>query len=305
MRIALLLSILITIPAFAQDNWPELKGPYLGQEQPGKTPKIFAPGLISLEGERELNSVFSPDGQIFMFSREVDGIFKMFYTHRESDGIWQEPRLAAPSKTFPGHRDVDMMFSPGGDWLYFISDRPLPGYSLERYNIWRSRITPHGLVDPEPLSSLINGPDHELYPMLAGDGSLYFSAAREDAIGGRDSYRAAYENGEFKTPVNLGPGINSEVNEGDIFVSPNEDYIIHVASGRADSLGGADLYISFKDGKGNWTKGVNMGPGINTADIDYCPMVTPDGKFFFFTRGNDVMWVDAQIIEEFRDKLKN
>lgn len=298
-------SVLFGLPAFspsafAQDDWPELKGDYLGQEVPGTTPQVFAPGLISVEGERELNSVFSPDGRIFMFSRVVDGNFKMFFSFRRNDGTWQEPRMAPLSKTFPGHREVDMAFSPDGKWLYFISDRPLKGYSLERYNIWRSRITRDGLHDPEPLGAHINGPGHELYPMLVGDGSLYFSAVRDDSIGARDSYRAQYADGAFEPPVNLGPNINSEVDEGDIFVSPDESYIIHVSSGRTDGLGGGDLYISFKAEDGTWGPGVNMGPGINTDGIDYCPMVTPDGKYFFFTRGDDIMWVDAQILEGYR-----
>lgn len=194
MRVALLFSTflfsgfvfsgVLGLPAYAQDNWPELKGDYLGQEVPGNEPKVFAPGLISLDGERELNAVFSPDGRIFMFSRVVNGSFKMFFSFRRNDGIWQEPRMAPPSKTFPAHRDVDMAFSPGGDWLYFISDRPLPGYSLERYNIWRSRVTPDGLHDPEPLGAHINGPGNELYPMLVGDGSLYFSACGMTALAG-------------------------------------------------------------------------------------------------------------------------
>lgn len=300
MRIALLFSILFSLPAVAQDNWPELTGDYLGQEVPGTTPQVFAPGLISLDSERELNSVFSPDGRIFMFSRVVNGNFKMFYSFRRADGTWQEPRMAAPSKTFPGHHEVDMAFSPDGDWLYFISDRPLEGYSLERLNIWRSRITPEGLHTPEPLGDHINTAGHDLYPMLVGDGSLYYSAVRDDTLGARDSYRAQYDGGEFEAPVNLGPSINSDVDEGDIFVSPDESYLIHVSANRPGGLGDGDLYISFRGEDGTWGPGVNMGPEINTDGIDYCPMVTPDGKYFFFTRGNDIMWVDAKILERYR-----
>ena len=301
MRNLFALVLLVSLPAVAQDEWPVLSGPYLGQELPGTTPEVFAPGLISLPGERELNSVYSPDGRIFMFSRSIDGAFKMFFTYLRDDGTWQEPRMAPPSKTYPGHADVDMAFSPDGDWVYFISDRPLPGYSLERYNIWRSQVTPEGLVSPEPLGPHINGPGHELYPMLVADGSLYFSAVRDDSIGARDSYRAQFADGDFEAPVNLGPGINSTVDEGDIYVSPDETYIIHVSAGREDGLGGADLYVSFRQDDGSWGQGINMGDRINSADIDYCPMVTPDGKYFFYTQGNDIMWVDAAIIETYRE----
>ncbi|MEM9838986.1 MAG: hypothetical protein AAF830_07500 [Pseudomonadota bacterium] len=301
MRLASLFICLLTATtAAAQDDWPELKGPYLGQELPGAEPVVFAPGLISLEGERELNSVFSPDGRIFMFSRTIDGVFKMFYTRQRDDGTWQEPRLAAPSKTYPGHHDVDMVFAPDAEWLYFISDRPLPGYSLERYNIWRTRFTEHGLTTPEPLGAHINGPGHELYPMIVGDGSLYFSAVRDDTVGARDTYRAQYKDGVFEDPVNIGPGVNSEDDEGDIYVNPDESYLIHVSASRKDSLGGADLYISFKQEDGTWGDDIHMGPKINSEETDYCPMVSPDGRVFFYTQGNDIMWMDAAVIETFR-----
>ncbi len=300
MRALLCVLMLAAWPCFGQDNWPELSGPYLGQAVPGLQPEVFAPGLISLPDERELNAVFSPRSRILMFSRRVDGVFMMYFSSIGADGLWQAPRLAGPSKTYPGHSDVDMVFSPDGRWVYFISDRPLPGYSLDRYNIWRSRITKFGLATPEPLGAHINGPDHELYPMMVADGSLYFSSERDDSLGGRDSYRAQFADGQFEDPVNIGPGVNSTAQEGDIYVSPDEQYIIHVSADRPDSLGGSDLYVSFRQEDGSWGQGIHMGPTINSKETDYCPMVTPDGKYFFYTQGEDIYWVDAKIIESFR-----
>lgn len=155
----------------------------------------------------------------------------------------------------------------------------MPGYSLERYNVWRSRVSRHGLLTPEPLGSVINGPGHELYPLLVADGSLYFSAEREDSIGGRDSYRAQFKGGEFGQSENLGPGINGSTGEGDIYVSPDESCIIHVSSDRPGGFGGADLYISFRKADGSWSRGINM--------------------------GDDIMWVDAAIIDTYRDQVRN
>ncbi|MEM7219926.1 MAG: hypothetical protein AAF515_16285 [Pseudomonadota bacterium] len=300
MRKSIIVIALTIGAATTRAEWPTLEGPYLGQPPPGMTPETFAPGLISLDGERELNSVFSPNGRIFMFSRLIGDSFKMFFSRQRADGTWQEPRMAAPSKTYPGHADVDMAFSPDGGWLYFISTRPLPGYSLERHNIWRSKVTRQGLLAPEPLGDHINGADNELYPWLVADGSLYFAATRADSLGGRDNYRAQHLDGGFESPANLGPGVNSEAAEGDIYVSPDESYLIHVASGRPDGLGDSDLYISFKQPDGSWGDDVHMGNTINSPDRDYCPVVTPDGAYFFFTRGDDIVWVDAAVLERFR-----
>ncbi|MEO0423575.1 MAG: hypothetical protein AAF184_14655 [Pseudomonadota bacterium] len=293
-----------SLTALALAQTPEepapLTGPYLGQTPPGLVPQVFAPGLISLDDARELNAVFSPDMRIFMFTRELDGVFKIHYTYQNREGEWTPPAMASLSRTYPGHADVDMSFAPGGQRLYFISKRPLPGYALETYNLWYADRTREGLLPPQPLGPHLNGAPHELYPWAVGDGSLYFTTERADTLGQFDTYRAQYRDGRFDPPVNLGPAINSEHGEGDVFVDADETMLIHVSNGRPDSLGRGDLYISFRQEDGSWSQGQHMGDVINSSDIDYCPAVTPDGKYFFFSRGDDIYWVDAQILEQFR-----
>lgn len=300
MKIYLLPLLLFCAAASGQENWPALKGPLLGQTPPAETPVVFAPGLVSTADSRELNAVFSPDMRSFMFTRQIDGVFKMLVSRRTDDGEWTRPRLASPSLTYPGHADVDMSFAPGGQRLYFLSKRPLPGYALDAYNIWYSDRSDHGLLPPVALGPQINGPENEYYPTVVGDGSLYFSAPRGDTLGEFDNYRAQFTDGSFATPVNLGPRINSEFYEGDIYVDPQETYLIHHSRGRADDLGKGDLYISFRQADGSWGQDRHMGSVINSSDIDYCPTVSPDGKYFFFSRGDDVFWVDAKIIDQFR-----
>ena len=41
----------------AASTFPEMSGPYLGQQLPGLEPRLFAPGVVST-GMNELNSVF-------------------------------------------------------------------------------------------------------------------------------------------------------------------------------------------------------------------------------------------------------
>ena len=50
----------------AQEEVSRISGPYLGQAPPGRTPELFAPGVVST-GLDELNSVFSPDGRELYF----------------------------------------------------------------------------------------------------------------------------------------------------------------------------------------------------------------------------------------------
>jgi len=41
--------ILLAFNYSKPDDSPVIKGPYLGQEPPGMTPKLFAPGIIKTE----------------------------------------------------------------------------------------------------------------------------------------------------------------------------------------------------------------------------------------------------------------
>jgi Tol biopolymer transport system component len=49
-----------------------------------------------------------------------------------------------------------------------------------------------------------------------------------------------------------------------------------------------------------------MGKPINTKVYEYCPMVSPDGKYLFFSRffegKSDIYWVDSRIIDKYRPK---
>jgi hypothetical protein len=121
--------------------------------------------------------------------------------------------------------------------------------------------------------------------------------------------------------------VNTERGEGDLFVAPDESYIV-LSSGRPGGLGRNDLYISFMKRDGSWTVPANMGGAVNSEEIEYCPFVTPDGKYLFYssyrrarrgahesprsyedisrmysTPGNglgDIYWIDATIIDSLK-----
>ena len=73
---------------------------------------------------------------------------------------------------------------------------------------------------------------------------------------------------------------------------------------RKDSYGGSDLYISFRNKNGTWTKAKNMGKDINSGGGMICPSISPDGKYIFFNTTlngkNGIYWVSAKIIEDLK-----
>jgi hypothetical protein len=283
--------------------------PYFGQPTPGMMPQPFAPGLVNTDAI-ELNGVFTPDGRQFLFTRIVDSVDTMFSSVVEN-GSWTDP---APLLLFPDRVRavaVDMSVSPDGQTLYFVGQHPHeyapanPGLDL-----WMSRQVDGAWSTAQVLPPPITTPADELYPVVVADGSLYFSSSRAGGLGPSDTYRAQRRSdGTFAEPVNLGPPINNEAGTGDTFVAPDESYMIF-SSRRTPSLGNGDLFVSFRLADGSWGEPTSLGDAINTGEHEFCPMVTPDGKYLMFSRlfggtwakatGGDVFWVDARILDRFR-----
>jgi hypothetical protein len=55
------------------------------------------------------------------------------------------------------------------------------------------------------------------------------------------------------------------------------------STGWGSGFGSGDLWISFRNENNEWKKPVNMGAKVNSSFFEYCPSITPDGKFLFFT----------------------
>lgn len=289
------------IETIYRSEGPILKGRYLGQKPPGIEPEIFAPSIISTD-RVELNSVFSPDGKEFFFAA-TEGDVDIIYYSEQIDGRWTRPK-AAP---FSGNAiDVDMSFSPDGNRLYFCSNRKSPS-SIGGMDIWYCERTEKGWSEPINIDVPVNSPAHDTYPIFTQNGGLYFGSQRKGTRGDKDVYFTQFVEGKYQAPVRLGDSINSDFGEGDTYVAYDESYMIINSWGRPDEFGKGDLYISFKKKDGTWTLAKNMGAKINSEFTEYCPFLSYDEKYLFFTStrtGNgDIYWVDAKIIEEIRSDV--
>jgi hypothetical protein len=306
--LAITFAFVFSIHAFATTSyklWPELAGPYLGQEPPGMQAKIFAPGIISTEGS-EINSVFAPGRDEFYFTFWTRETGTKIMVTSQIDGRWSAPEVAS----FSNHSsDVDPAISYDGKKVFFSTRRPRPGESESRKNgfdIWFAKRTESGWGEEQYLGPVVNSGESQIYSTITRDGTLYFQAVREGGYGKADVYRSRLLDGVYQAPENLGPVINSENYEGDVFVARDESYLIVSIYGRKDDFGKGDLYISFRGSDGSWSPLKNMGPAINSAERDFCPMVTPDGNYLFFSSkregAGDIFWVDAKVIDTLRDE---
>jgi len=273
---------------------PVLEGDYLGQKIPGLAPERFAPAVVSTE-KGELNSVFSPEGNEFYYAIQTGPMNWKIMVLKRVDNRWSKPVPASFSGQFS---DVDMAISADGRKLFFCSNRPLEknGEAKKDFDIWMVERKGDDWSKPKNVAAPVNSNESEFYPSFSKDGTLYFQSVRPDSRGMKDIYISRPVNGNYEKVDNLGDIINSNLSEGDALIAPDESFLI-LSVDRPDGFGQGDLYVCFKGPDGNWTAPKNMGDPINSKHHENCPTLSPDGKFLFFTRNNDIFWVDAAVIK--------
>jgi len=274
---------------------------YFGQKEPKNHPELFAPNLVSKPNRHEFGCTLSKDGSEFYFGVDNNGVMEIHYSILD-EGVW------SPQKKLFEYDSIsfnDPMLSPDQKRLYFISNQAHGEIRIkDDTDIWYVERENKGSEwsKPLPLGPAVNSDLNEYYASFTNDGTLYFASRdrSEDAPQyAYDIFRSKYKNGAFQKAKKLPETINTNRYEADIFVAPDESYMIF-CSIRKNGLGQGDLYISFRDETGNWSESVNMGDSINTEKHELCPFVSPDGKYLFYTRNQDIYWVSTNILGKYK-----
>ena len=238
--------------------------------------ELYLPGVVNT-GLFEMNSSFSKSGDVFYYSiADPFQNFNAIVSVKKIDNKWENPEIV----NFSGqYSDFDPFISYGGDRMYFCSRRPLHKNDKSGdANIWFVEKEEGEWGNPVALDSIINSDYDEYYVSVSQLGTVFFSSTRPNGVGMWDIYYS-----DSRRIMNAGERINSIYREWDPFIAPDESYIIFT-SDRPDGFGGGDLYISFKNIDGEWNIPVNLGEEVNTSDYEYCPYISSDGKYLYFSR---------------------
>lgn len=244
----------------------------------GAQPELVQPGVISTEGNETFPAVDPADGSLWFSVYEGgfdDHTIVVAPPSPSGDG-WSEP-VVAPFSGRWGDRAP--RFGPDPDLLYFTSNRPV-GAEAEPgdMNIWRVRRTADGWGVPEVVPAPVRSGEPDIHAVPT-DHALWLASRRAGTLGASDIFRIPEGADEAE---HLAPPINDEHSQSDLWVSPDERVMILVVTDRPGGFGGDDLYLSRDDGSG-WSPPENLGPGINTAEYEYGPTLSPDGAFLYFT----------------------
>lgn len=134
-----------------------------------------------------------------------------------------------------------------------------------------------------PLQDL-NTTENEGAHCLSKDGRtmIFTSCNNREGLGSCDLYETKWEDGRWSEPINLGPLVNSRHWESQPTLSADGQMLIF-SSKRPSGKGGADLWLSIRNGHGSWQQ-ARLIPGfVNSSGDEETPFLHADGQTLYFS----------------------
>ncbi len=182
------------------------------------------------------------------------------YKAYKEGGHWQVEPVSLWNSP---HHDAIIGLTPKGDFLIYRSD-------FNGGDIFIAQRKPDGSLQRlKTFSYRINSPYVENSAFITADGKeLYFVSNRPGGFGRRDIY-VCYKDakGRWGPPKNLGPKINTPWDEDAPYVSPDGKRL-YFASNGPHSMGGFDIFVSYRLPDGTWSEPQNLGAPLNSPSHD-------------------------------------
>jgi outer membrane protein OmpA-like peptidoglycan-associated protein len=209
------------------------------------------------------NMMVSGDMQTMAFMGK-NPFYNGIYVAVKQGDVWGKPLNITPSVASDGNMDVVGLSYDGKEMLLAVTDEFTSNIYLSLYE--------NGRWNPAfSLGKPINSKYYEANAALSPDGkSIYFSSNRKESMGGMDIFRSdLLDDGTWGEPVNLGPAINTVLNEEFPVMSPDGKRLYFCSQGHS-TMGGFDVFYSEMRDDGSWESvPVNLGYPLNTSDDDY------------------------------------
>ena len=185
----------------------------------------------------------SPDGSSMIIYRTQQNLVSGdLYEARMHARKWQQPEIMTQQINSESH-EPSASIAPGGQEIYFTSDRP-GGFGGR--DLYRIRRLPNGQWSlPLNLGPNVNTPYDEDAPFMHSDGTtLFFSSNGHNTMGGYDIFKTVltdYDMNGWAVPENMGYPLNT-VNDDIYFCLSEDGRTGYFSSERAEGMGMQDIY---------------------------------------------------------------
>jgi outer membrane protein OmpA-like peptidoglycan-associated protein/YHS domain-containing protein len=273
-------------------------------------PENVGPGINTVRDE--YMPTFTVDGQTMYFTRKkVVDSFKSFrgdfYEYKINEDLMMSKLANGQWQTatdMPGQVDTKdnegaMAVAPDGSYLVFTGcERPDGMGSCDLYIAF--------LIDgkwtkPVNMGDPVNTRYKETQPSISYDGrTIYFASNRPSSMGGLDIWKTTRDdNWNFSKPVNLGPVINTKLDDQVPFIHPDNHTLYFCSHGHLN-FGENDIFYAHRLSDSTWDSAVNIGYPINTSGDEPGLVVDRTGDYAYYntTGGNSYGGLDI-----FRFKL--
>jgi tetratricopeptide (TPR) repeat protein len=216
------------------------------------------------------NPVISADGKTFAYMVSLK-FYDAIMLSRLVSGKWIPAVNITPELQSDGDMYISCLSSDGRTLFLSRDDNFNSDLYLSTFNgkTWGPC---------QKLNKYINTKYWESHGYSSENGDmLIFASDRPGGYGGLDLYISKKVNGDWGPAVNLGPEINTSLNEDRPFLIRNGKTLFFSSQGHT-TIGGYDLFRSDFQTNNLWSRPVNLGYPLNTPDDNIFFMPMPDGE---------------------------
>ncbi len=268
--------------------------------------KILESAVVNAKPERlsetvnsiynELRPLVTPDGKTLLFSRQYhpgntggkDDLEDIWFSQwDEEKGEWQEAvNMGSPLNT-KGPNYISSITPDGNTVIITLGNRYTKNGKMKA-GVSVSTRTSEGWSKPVPFEIInsVNTHQRSNYFLANNREVLLMSVEDDPTFGSRDLYVSfLMDDGRWSKPLNLGPDVNTVLEEASPFLAP-DDKTLYFSSNGYTGFGKHDIYVSRRLDSTwtHWSEPENLGSQINSPEDDTFFNIPPTGEYGYFAR---------------------
>ncbi len=207
----------------------------------------------------------------------------IFYTTKLND-IWEEAKVV---------NGVNSQYNEGSPWLtkdkkqlYFTRcNAPNTHGGCDLYVAHLQQDSTWGTI--KNLGANINSKGWDSHPSLShGEDTLFFASDKMGGFGLSDIYYTTKNtDGTWKASKNLGPVVNTRMNEVSPFYHHKFDVLYFSSNGQNFNFGQYDIFKTYQS-NGFWEEPKNIGPLVNSVGSEFYFTIDGNSKNIYYAKSD-------------------
>lgn len=272
----------------------------------------YSMAMSQVSQDKYLDAASSFDQYLFREKNKKDKISKAI-TQRDNlrfiDHALKNPVLFEPVSMGPNINSTHSEYSPSisvyGSSIIFTRNIKRQNDFIGQEDFYSSQKDSLGFAPAFPVETLNTGGNEGAFALSSNGRYIVFTACdRKDALGGCDLYYSTVMDGEWTIPVNMGHKVNSAGWDSQPTLSA-DGRTLYFSSNRKGTIGGSDIWMTYRNEKNAWVTPINLGPDINTEGRDETPFLHADGQTLYFRSDGRPGMGDFDIYYSRKDLVKN